>query len=673
LAGIIGSLRVNLGLDSAQFTRGAGRVEKPMRRMRRQFLAVSGAAAAMFGGIAAAALVGAQQIDETAKSARRLDASIGGFRALEIAASEAGVNLSGLTNDIQTMNRELSTIGTSGNGARALDALGLSISDLEGLDADEKLAVIADQVGKLGLDAGQTTAILRDLGVRNREMALLMLQGGDAIRAARSDVEDYGLAISDVDASSIELANDRIGRLGLIGQYAGQQLAVSLVPALGALAKGLTDSLREGGILRAVIDGLVGNLDRLTTYAVVAVSVFGVRYVAAMVAARIATFSFAGSLAVVRTAIMRTGVGLLIIGAAELVMWFLRLVEKAGGFGNALALLGDVAREVFDRIVLSFGLVPAAIRSGSAKMSEYFLHEMFQMAVGFRDFTQMVADGLNALFNSNLQGAGQGLVDSLGLASGRAGIAAHAAASEFDGLKSAIGAPLESLQALRDAMVGTADDAIDLSGSLGGVDDDLNDIGGAGGSAGAAAAGLGNVAGETDKARDSANEMKTAFSGAFDALLDRTKGVRGALSGLAMDFSKLFQTRAFEGIWNATNGFGTGAVSVVDTSGGAKASSGFAGFFDGGGHIPSGRFGIAGEYGAEIVRGPANVTSRIDTARMMRGSVGTQAAPTVNIYVSGASGDKQIRNMVEQGVSAGMAKIRTQVPGIMQEYNEVFG
>ena len=46
----------------------------------------------------------------------------------------------------------------------------------------------------------------------------------------------------------------------------------------------------------------------------------------------------------------------------------------------------------------------------------------------------------------------------------------------------------------------------------------------------------------------------------------------------------------------------------------------FAGFFDAGGAIPSGQFGIVGERGPEIVRGPASVTSRADTARMMGGT-----------------------------------------------------
>lgn len=43
----------------------------------------------------------------------------------------------------------------------------------------------------------------------------------------------------------------------------------------------------------------------------------------------------------------------------------------------------------------------------------------------------------------------------------------------------------------------------------------------------------------------------------------------------------------------------------------------FAGFFNKGGKIPAGKFGIAGESGPEIITGPANVTSTADTAMQL--------------------------------------------------------
>src|SRR5690606_9200377 len=64
---------------------------------------------------------------------------------------------------------------------------------------------------------------------------------------------------------------------------------------------------------------------------------------------------------------------------------------------------------------------------------------------------------------------------------------------------------------------------------------------------------------------------------------------------------------------NLVRGLGYASVGMI-------TAQTFAGAFDKGGTIPSGQWGIVGEYGPEIVRGPAMVTSRVDTARALSGN-----------------------------------------------------
>nr|WP_244360113.1 tape measure protein [Alteromonas sp. K632G] len=82
----------------------------------------------------------------------------------------------------------------------------------------------------------------------------------------------------------------------------------------------------------------------------------------------------------------------------------------------------------------------------------------------------------------------------------------------------------------------------------------------------------------------------------------------------------------------ATGGVnGIGSLATIAAVGAAIGAM-FAGFFDKGGRIPSGQFGIAGEYGPEIVKGPAYVTSRADTANLMnRTAANDSGAGTVII------------------------------------------
>jgi uncharacterized protein YukE len=237
-----------------------------------------------------------------------------------------------------------------------------------------------------------------------------------------------------------------------------------------------------------------------------------VRWVTGFVMAAGATTGLTGGLALLRGAIMRTGFGALIIAAGYLVEKFLTLVGKAGGFGKALGLLKNVAVEVFQRIGTAFAIVPAAFDAGSAKMKAFFIGGLAAMAQAFVDFTADVTDGLNAIFNTNLQPLGAGMVTELNRVTAAADAAAGAATGALSGLVAAAGAPLKSLQALRDVMGTAADEAdsltdsnVDLSGSL----DDLGgDGGGKGGSAKTAAASLNTFQQAIKGAKDEIARLK---------------------------------------------------------------------------------------------------------------------------------------------------------------------
>lgn len=551
---VIGSLRVNLGLDSASFQTGLRGAQSMLSRARLQFMAFGAAATAALTGVFMAARAGANDIDATVKEARRLGATVGAFEAVRLVADEAGVSVDTLADDLQSMNRVLSGVGEGGAGADALARLGLSADALSQMDVDQKVATISDRIRELGLDTGQTTQLLRDLGIRNRDMILLMMAGGDAIRSARQDVQDYGLALSQVQTDAIEVANDRIGRLGIIGRYVGQQLALQLIPPLGALAQALTDSLRPGGMLRTVLDGLIGNLQRLATYAATFAAFLGARFVAAFVAARVATMTLAGALAFLRGALIRTGIGALIVGAGELVYWFSRLVRATGSFGSAMGLLKDVAIEVFGRIKDSFGLVPLAVKAGASRMAQWFYDALTSMLQGFQDLTWSVAEGLNSLFGTNLQGARIGAITgSLGSldsplqqSAADAGADAMRAESAMYDLASSITAPLASVQAISDLLSGMDDGVTGQDGSLGEISDALNggDGGGSGGVAGAAA----DATQELTAMQQAAERGGNAIAEMFGSLIDGSKSGKEVLIDLIKQIASFQLQKSFQSL-----------------------------------------------------------------------------------------------------------------------------
>ena len=136
----------------------------------------------------------------------------------------------------------------------------------------------------------------------------------------------------------------------------------------------------------AALIGLADNMERLAAIGIAFAGFMAARWVAGFVAAQVATLSLAGALTLLRGAIIRTGIGALIVGAGELIYWFGQLVRGAGGFGNALSLLGDLAREVWERMKLGAVAVGLAIMASWADIKAAIaeaLQTSLQAVVGF--------------------------------------------------------------------------------------------------------------------------------------------------------------------------------------------------------------------------------------------------------------------------------------------------
>ena len=140
-------------------------------------------------------------------------------------------------------------------------------------------------------------------------------------------------------------------------------MTVAVAPALETVANALADATRAGGAFQTSISFLGDNIGRISSITLVFASFFAGRWVAALAAAALGVRGLATALVILRGALIRTGIGALIVAAGELVYQFSKLVEGAGGFGAALGLLKDLASEVWDRIGLGNDAVVAMTES----------------------------------------------------------------------------------------------------------------------------------------------------------------------------------------------------------------------------------------------------------------------------------------------------------------------
>lgn len=168
----------------------------------------------------------------------------------------------------------------------------------------------------------------------------------------------------------------------------------------------------------------------------------------------------------------------------------------------------------------------------------------------------------------------------------------------------------------------------------------------------AEAANVGKLATEYENARDKMAQMEKIQGEWKDSIIDAAMGGADAMDAFTNSIKRaaleylLFGEGMFAGAGGKkTGGFG-GLLGGI-----------FAGMFDKGGRIPSGKVGIAGENGPELISGPAMVTSTKATAAAMQGGGGQM---DVRVYVD-EDGNWQAK--VEQ-ISGGV--VRNAAPGIVK-------
>jgi hypothetical protein len=153
---------------------------------------------------------------------------------------------------------------------------------------------------------------------------------------------------------------------------------------------------RGTGPVGGALTALFGHLERLASYAVTFAALMAGRWVVGLAAAALSVRSLATALLVLRGALIRTGIGALVVGAGELVFQFGRLVQGAGGFGAALGLLGNLAGEVWQRMQLgsvAMGLEILASWAGIRAAIAEVLQTSLEAVVGFGNATPNTFQG----------------------------------------------------------------------------------------------------------------------------------------------------------------------------------------------------------------------------------------------------------------------------------------
>jgi hypothetical protein len=447
-------------------TRGFGRLSREMELANQRLAAFSGrvqvvsAAAVAAATAAGVAMIRSslETVDAQAKLAQSLGTAVASIQTLERAGELAGVAMSGIEQATKDLTRRLSQAAAgAGPGAAALTRLNLSAEELLRLPLDERVGHINQAITDF-VPAAERAAVAGQLFGEEGSIAMARIDTA-TLRQATEDVRAFGVVVSEQDADQIERTNDAISRLGLIWRGLSNQLAVAAAPALEAVADALASLTRTTGPMGSAIQLLFEQIGRLASYAGSVAAFMAGRWVAGLAAAALSVRGLATALVLLRGALIRTGIGALVVAAGELVYQFGRLASSAGGFGEAMTLLGDVASEVWQRIALGGEALGLSLGSVWAAVEAGWLSVLQSIQKTWADFLHQLARGVDGLIGMEavtlkLSGAAINAGSAyyaMALAADEARERSDTLAASASAATSAAMAPLKSLQALRNA------------------------------------------------------------------------------------------------------------------------------------------------------------------------------------------------------------------------------
>ena len=459
-----------------------------------------------------------------------------------------------------------------------------------------------------------------------------------------------------------------------------------------------TQTLAKGLVL------LAENIGRVAATATAFAVFMAGRYVASLMAGVSATALLTNGLAFLRGAIMRTGIGVLIVAAGEMIYQFTRLVTATEGFGNALTVLGIVGKEVWAGLVEAAGAIPPGLAAVWSRVKASFMDMLGDLMRAWGEFISGLAIDAGSRNLSRIPGA-SGIIEDLmgaGLAAtqksysfdqrasglrGEASSSADEAAKKFEAGTKRAGEAMEQLRAIVTNLDATMGDARDEAAAAAAALAD-SDSGSAGGGLAKAAA---KAANQVDKlgtaldqairqgmeqAAEAANRGADAIGNVFSGLLDGAKSLRQGVADLIMEIAKMQMMDGFRtlfGAGGALGGFGgfLGGLLTPNALGGVYSAPGLSAYS---GQIVTQPTVFPFAKGAGLM-GEAGPEAILPLRRGPDGKLGVEAANqngqpvNITVNVEGANGDQHVISLVQQGVSAGLRSYDQGLPDRLADIN----
>lgn len=672
---LIGSLRVALGLDSAQFQAGARAAQSRMQALGRSMRGISVGMAAAGVGLALAMKGQLNAADAAGEMAQQIGISVEDLTRLRHVAKMSGTSVSGMETGVRQLARAMAA------GSPAIKGLGVEVRDANG-ELRPTVDVMEDIAAKFAAmpdGAEKTARAMKIFGKGGAEMIPILNQGKTGMQALMAEADRLGITISQETSDAASNFNDNLTRL-----------------------KGTM-----GGLLNVIVASLAPTLEKLSDWAVRAAAGFQnlsepVKKIAAgMGLLLIAAFPLGLSLGVLaplaRAAAVAFGLltgAIKLMSAAILAHPFVALGVAAVAAAVWIWYNWDWLKEQFAALWVDIKTKAseawAVVKQAGADALDWITGKVDIFVTAIKDAIKWVTD-LATKFKSFLDLEEE--VSRLDMSGPMFGNRPAAPSTAPGGGVGGGGGGLAAgqsmgIQLVNGMVIGAAQGVARwqgvLSETFGRVTQIARDVLGIAspstvfrriglwimeglgfgirdGEAGPVAA----MKGATDKIADGVDglksrmeEFKGAAESAFTSFVTGTQTVRQSLSQLAASMAQMFAKRAFSGIWGALfpgfakgAAFNAGRVTAFAKGGVVAGATAFA---------MSGGIGVMGEAGPEAIM---PLTRGSDGSLGVRAQGGGALSVTIGFDESAGSLTAWVRDEAGRVVAQATPKIVRQAVG----------
>ena len=554
--------------------RGFGRLSREMEAAntrlaafaRRVGVAMGAAAAATTAALGVIVRTTAQSAAQIQQFAQVANATPEVFQRWSAASATVGIEQEKLADILKDVNDRVGDFLQTGGGPMAdffeniAPQVGVTAEQFARLSGPEALQLYITSLERAGLSQQEMTFYLEAMASDATRLIPLLANGGAEMTRLGERAAGFGTVLDREALAALRRTEIALIGVGQVFQGMRVQIGAALAPAVTAMAEAFLRLAETGGPINRAFTAVLDNLSRLGTYAATFAAFLGGRWVAGMAAAALSVRGLATALIFLRGALIRTGIGALIVGAGELIYQFTRLVSSVGGVGNALSLLGQVAAEAWDQLSLSASAAWARVEAGWART---------QAAIydGLQGTTEAMTGWANATIGA-FQGGFDAVVAIWGALPQTIGDFAYQAANGLiDGVEAMLNAVVgrinRFIEGLNSALALLPDWAVGEGGARIGTLDPV-DLGGIANPYAGAAAATGTAAADAFRAamRRTYVEAPDLFGGMADAARGRADGYSEAAGVLSDAASR--PRNAWEALKAAVTSAGSEGSAALD-------------------------------------------------------------------------------------------------------------